>query len=194
MSLWWQQNCEIQQFFVVLYCRPLSEALELSKEVSCVPRSSVHSNSSFMLVRTACVHVEAGAVAGQWRPLRLRLHCCPLVNDWAVGSCSSVYAVIKHSKPTGWQPAHFLAPGSRWRRTNVSCFVFPLNRIPHDKKGIRKHAWFWGQIQCRFSTQLFHPCFTGVTVNLTCWNYLHRIISLEVDIATDRLVLNAYNI
>lgn len=51
------------------------------------PWSSAHYKSSFMQGQPGSVNVEAGVVAGQWKaPLRLRLHCCPLVNDWAVGS------------------------------------------------------------------------------------------------------------
>lgn len=65
-------------------------------------------------------------MAGQWKdPRRLCLHCCPLVNDWAVGSWSFVYAVIKHSKPPGWQQAHFLAPGHSMENKTCLMLCFP---------------------------------------------------------------------
>lgn len=143
----------------------------IKREVARVPRSSVRSKSSFMPVRTACVHVEAGVVARQWRPLRLRLHCCPLVNDQAVGSCSSVDAVIKHSKPTGWQQAHFLAPGLSVEKETCLMLCFPAQWNPtREERYKRKHVWFWGQIQC-ISTDSQRNfsilCFSGVNVNLT---------------------------
>lgn len=130
--------------FVVLSRRPLSEALELSEErwlafpgVWCAP-----SHPSCRL-HTAHVHVEAGVVAGQWRPLRLRLHCCPLVNDRAVGSGSSVYAVIKHSKPTGWQQAHFLAPGLSAEKETCLMLCFPAQWNPtREERYKRKCVWF----------------------------------------------------
>lgn len=191
--LWsiWSVNCPFRAslvttklwnsaVFAVLSCSPLSEAFWIIKrEVARVPRSSVRSKSSFMPAHTACVRVEAGVVAGQWRPLRLRLHCCPLVNDRAVGSCSSVYAVIKHSKPTGWQQPHFPAPGLSVEKETCLTLCFPAqwNPAPEEERYQRKGVWFGGQIQCTMtdSRQNFSfLCFSGVTVNLTfmlrIWN------------------------
>lgn len=100
-------------------------------EAAGFPLSSAHYKSSFMLGRSGSVNVEAGVVAGQWKaPLRLCLHCCPLVNDWAVGSWSFVYAVIKHSKPPGWQQAHSLAPGHSMENKTHLMLCFPAPRDP----------------------------------------------------------------
>jgi len=93
-----------------------------------------------MLGQRGSVHVEAGVVAGQWEPpLRLCLHCCPLVNDWAVGSWSFVYAVIKHSKPPGWQQAHSLAPGhSMENKTHLTlCFPAPQDPTSEQNKSVK---------------------------------------------------------
>lgn len=90
------------------------------------PWSSARCESSFMLGLSGSALVEAGAVAGQRKdPRRLCLHCCPLVNDRAVGSWSFVYAVIKHSKPPGWQQAHFLAPGHSMENKTCLMLCFP---------------------------------------------------------------------
>lgn len=169
VCLWWRHNCEIQQFLWSCAADHCQKLLNYQK-VARIPRSSVRSKSSFMPVHTACVHEEAGVVAGQWRPLRLRLHCCPLVNDRAVGSCSSVYAVIKHSKPTGWQQAHFLAPGLSVQKETCLMLCFPAQCNPtREERYKRKCVWFWGQILC-ISTDSQRNfsilCFSGVTVDM----------------------------
>lgn len=102
--------------------------------------SSAHYKSSFMFGQPGSVYVEAGVVAGKCKaPLRLCLHCCPLVNDWAVGSYSFVYAVIKHSKPPGWQQAHSLAPGhSMENKTHLMlCFPAPWDPTPEESQNIK---------------------------------------------------------
>lgn len=104
-------------------------------EAARFPWSSAHCKSSFMLQHAGSVNVEAGVVAGQWKaPLVLCLHHCPLVNDRAVGSWSFVYAVIKHSKPPGWQQAHSLAPGhSVENKTHLTlCFSNTTGSIKYQ--------------------------------------------------------------
>lgn len=164
VCLYWWQICEIQQFFlfffpVVVHCRPLSGAPEWSKRRWLLFPGVWR----LRVILHACVHVEAGVVAGQWRPLRLRLHRCPLVNDRAEGSCSSVYAVIKHSKPTGWQPAHFLAPGLSVEKETCLMLCFPAQWNPtRVERYKRKRVGVWVQItMCcyRFSKKLFHLFF-----------------------------------
>lgn len=129
-----------------------------------VPMSSVHSKSSFMLLQPACVHVEAGAVAGQRRPLRLRLRRCPLVNDRAVGSCSSVYAVIKHSKLAGWQQAHFLAPGLSVEKETRLMLCFPARWNP-TRAGRYKRKHVGVGINPDSQRNFSDLCFSAVTVN-----------------------------
>jgi len=127
---------------VALTCRLLSKSFELSnkqdKGLDCFPWSLAHYKSSVMLGQSGSVNVEAGVVAG-WRkaPLRLCLHCCPLVNDWAVGSWSSVYTVIKHSKPPGWQQAHSLAPGHSLENKTHLMLCFPAPWDPISKGCIK---------------------------------------------------------
>lgn len=130
--------------FVVLSCTLVSETLQFSnkqdREVAAFPLSSAHYKSSFMPSWSGSVNVEAGVVAGQWKaPLRLCLHCCPLVNDRAVGSESFVYTVIKHSKPPGWQQAHSLAPGhSVENKTHLMlCFPAPRDPTPEERQSIK---------------------------------------------------------
>lgn len=133
------------------------------------PRSPQRSKSSFMLPQPACVRVEAGAVAGQRRPLRLRRRRCPLVNDRAVGSCSSVCAVIKHSKLAGWQQAHWPAPGLSAEKETRLMLCFPARWNPtRAERYKRKHAGvgIHPDSQRNFSDL----CFSAVTVN-KCWDY-----------------------
>lgn len=58
---------------MLLSCRLLSETLELSnkqdRRAACLPWSSAHYKSSFMLGQSGSVTVEAGVVAGQRKPL-----------------------------------------------------------------------------------------------------------------------------
>lgn len=146
MRLWWWQKCEVQQFF----CGPELQTIVRSswiikKKKRCLVFPGVWCAPSHPSCRlhTAHAHVEAGVVAGQRRPLRLRLHCCPLVNDRAVGSGSSVYAVIKHSMPTRWQQAHFLAPGLSAEKETCLMLCFPAQWNPtREERCKRKCVWF----------------------------------------------------
>lgn len=125
--------------FYLFGAMDLSKSFKLSnqhdKELDCFPWSSAHSKSSFIWGRASSVNVEAGVVAGQWKAsLQCCLCCCPLVNDWAEGCRSFVYTVIKHSKPTGWQQARFLAPRcSAENKTHLMlCFPAPWDPKPKE--------------------------------------------------------------
>lgn len=105
------QNPVVLQFRAVDCQNLLNYQTNKTREQDSFPLSSAHCQPSFIQDQPGSVNVEAGVVAGKWRaPLRLCLHRWPLVNDRDARSRSSVYAVIKHSKPSGWQQAHSLAP------------------------------------------------------------------------------------
>lgn len=157
--------------FVVLSCRPLSEALELSKErwlvfpgVRCTP-----SHPSCRCALPVCMWKQvwwqdseglSGFACTVAHLLMTKLwEAAPQWTD-----------VIKHSKPTGWQQAHFLAPGLSVEKETCLMLCFPAQWNPtREERYKRKRVWFWGQIQC-ISTDSQRNfsilCFSGVNVNL----------------------------
>lgn len=132
-----QDSAVFFSFLWALSCGLLSETLELSNKQdrrggSAFPGVQCTTSHPSCRSGAGALAVEAGAVAGQWTaPLWL---CCPLVNDRAAGSESFVYAVIKHSKPPGWQQAHSLAPGhSAENKTHLMlCFPAPRDPTPEE--------------------------------------------------------------
>lgn len=149
------QNSAVLWFWAVDCCQKLlNYQTNKTGEPAGFPWSSAHYKSSFMLGQAGSVNVEAGVVAGQRKaPLRHRLHCCPLVNDWAVGSWSFVYTVIKHSKPPGWQQAHSVAPGhSTENKTHLMlCFPAPQAPTPEESQCIK-------EVVSQFFLFKVHPC------------------------------------
>lgn len=133
---WWR-SCRIQLFFLVSHSWITKQTRQEWLAFPGVQHTTSHPSCrpSLALWMWKQVWWQGSRKA----PLRLCLHCCPLVNDRAVGSWSSVYAVIKHSKPRGWQQAHSLAPGhSAENKTHLMlCFPAPWDPTPEESRSMK---------------------------------------------------------